>query len=120
MQNLSKYSKAKSKSVCHTKRRYLLLYLFRDNVPVIVLCQWCLEAYYLADYLSWLLLPVLFANDAESAERGIRENPTNTMKDLDRLARVFFSPETVVAEAALAVVKKPRAGEADFQEQELA
>ncbi len=36
------------------------------------------------------------------------------MKDLDRLARVFFSPETVGAEAALAVVKKPRAGEADF------
>jgi hypothetical protein len=42
------------------------------------------------------------------------------MKDLDRLARVFFSPETVGAEPALAVVKKPRAGEADFQEQELA
>jgi hypothetical protein len=36
------------------------------------------------------------------------------MKDLDRLARVFFSPETVGAEAVLAVVKKPRAGEADF------
>ncbi len=54
--------------------------MFRDNVPVIVLCQWCLEADYLEEeYLSGLLLPVLFANDAESAERGKRENPTNTM-----------------------------------------
>jgi hypothetical protein len=86
--------------------------LFRDNVPVVVLCHWCLEADYLEEeYLSGLL-PVLFANDAKSAERGIRENPTNTMRDLDRLARVFFSPETVGAEAA--VVKKSRAGEADF------
>jgi hypothetical protein len=44
------------------------------------------------------------------------------MKDLDRLARVFFSPETVGAEAALAVVKKNqgRRGRLHFQEQELA
>jgi hypothetical protein len=44
----------------------------------------------------------------------MRDNPTSTMKDIDRLARMFFSPETVDAEAALTVVKKPRAGDADF------
>jgi hypothetical protein len=36
------------------------------------------------------------------------------MRDLSRLNRVFFSPETVSIEAAIAVVRKPRAGEADF------
>jgi hypothetical protein len=83
-------------------------------VPVIVLCQWDLEADYLEeDYLSGLL-PVLFANDAASAEKGMRENPASTMKDLDRINRVFFNPETVDLESALGIVRKPRAGEADF------
>jgi hypothetical protein len=86
----------------------------RDNVPVIVLCQWSLEADYLdEDYLSGLI-PVLFANDAVSAEKGLRENTASTVKDIDRLNRIFFAPETVDLEAALAIVKKPRAGEADF------
>jgi hypothetical protein len=95
-------------------QKIYFLFLFRDNVPVIVLCQWNLEADYLEDeYLSGLL-PVLFANDAESAEKGLQDNPDSTMRDLSRLNRVFFSPETVSIEAAIAVVRKPRAGEADF------
>jgi hypothetical protein len=85
--------------------------MFRDNVPVIVLCQWSLEADYLDDdYLSGLV-PVLFANDTASAEKGLRENTASTMKGLDRLNRIFFAPETVYLEAAM---RKPRAGEADF------
>jgi hypothetical protein len=88
--------------------------LRRDNVSVIVLCQWNLEADYLdEDYMSGLM-PILFASDAESAERGLCEDVMSTMKDLDRLNRIFFSPETVDLEAAFAIVKKPRAGEADF------
>jgi hypothetical protein len=79
----------------------------RDNVPVIVLCQWNIEADYLdEDYMSGLM-PVLFASDAESAEHGLRENVTSTMKDLDRLNRIFFSPETVDLDAAFAILKKP-------------
>jgi hypothetical protein len=96
------------------KPHVITSFSFRDNIPVIVLCQWCLEADYLEEEHLSGLLPVLFANDTESAEKGMRDNPTSTMKDIDRLARVFFSPETVGAEAALAVVKKPRAGDADF------
>jgi hypothetical protein len=86
----------------------------RDNVPVIVPCQLSLDADYLdEDYLSGLV-PVLFANDAASAKKGLRENTASTMKDIDRLNRIFFASETVDLEAALAIVKKPRAGEADY------
>ncbi len=81
---------------------------------MIVLCQWKLDADYLdEDYMSGLM-PILFVSDAESAERGLRENVTSIMKDLDRLNRIFFSPETVDLETAFAIVKKPRAGEADY------
>jgi hypothetical protein len=36
------------------------------------------------------------------------------LKNLDRINRTFFSPETVDFEAAMAAVRKPRAGQADY------
>ena len=93
------------------KQSYLF---FRDNVPVIILCTWDLEAEYLdEDYLSGLL-PVLFADNVAAAEKSLLANKTATTRDLERLNRIFFVPETVGLEDALKIVKKARAGEGDY------
>jgi hypothetical protein len=60
------------------------------------------------------VMPVLFAIDPRAAEAGIKANPETAMKDLDKLNRIFFIPESVELTAALKIVKRARLGDVDF------
>jgi hypothetical protein len=59
-------------------------------------------------------MPVLFARDPRAAEAGIKANPETAMKDLDKLNRIFFIPESVELDGALKIVKRARLGDVDF------
>jgi len=88
--------------------------LYRDNVPSVLLGEWEVEADYLDDDFSSGLLPVLFAEDPDASNSGLLSDPDNTRKDLERLNRVFFIPETVSLEEAFRIVNKPRLGDVDY------
>ncbi len=88
--------------------------MFRDNIPAIILAEWELSAeYFDEDFMSGVM-PVLFARDPRAAEAGIKANPETAMKDLDKLNRIFFIPESVELSSALKIVKRARLGDVDF------
>jgi hypothetical protein len=86
----------------------------RDNIPAIVLNQWETTADYLDDDLLDGVMPVLFADDVRAAEAAILEAPLKAKRDLERLAKVYFVPETLDLNQAKAIVRKPRLGEVIF------
>ncbi len=88
--------------------------LSRDNTPTVVLGEWELHADYFEDDFLSGVSPVLFANDPQASEAAIKANPEIAKKDLDRLNRCFFVPESVELEAALKIVKKARLGDVDY------
>jgi hypothetical protein len=88
--------------------------LCRDNIPAILLAEWDLSTeYFDEDFLSGIM-PVLFARDPRAAKAGIKANPETAMKDLDKLNRIFFIPESVELDGALKIVKRARLGDVDF------
>jgi hypothetical protein len=66
-------------------------------------------------------MPVLFAADIAAAKQAMSANPTTLRKDLDKINRMFFTPESVDLEGADSVIRKPRLGEAiyTFKDQNL-
>ena len=79
-----------------------------------VLGEWELHADYFEDDFLSGVSPVLFANDPQASEAAIKANPEIAKKDLDRLNRCFFVPESVELDAALKIVKKARLGDVDY------
>jgi hypothetical protein len=59
-------------------------------------------------------MPVLFANDPKAAEEGMMDNIATARKDLDKINRAFFVPESLDIEEAAKVAEKPRLGDAEF------
>ncbi len=53
-------------------------------------------------------VPTLFAESSEEALEAITADPTKAHYDVSKIHRMFFMPEHVDLEAAVAVVKKPR------------
>jgi hypothetical protein len=53
-------------------------------------------------------VPTLFAESSEEALEAITADPTKAHYDVSKIHRMFFMPEHVDLEAAIAVVKKPR------------
>jgi hypothetical protein len=88
--------------------------LCRDNTPSILLCEWEVESDYLEDDRITGVMPVLFANDPKAAEAGMMDNLATARKDLDKINRAFFVPESLDIEEAAKVAKKPRLGDAEF------
>jgi hypothetical protein len=88
--------------------------VFRDNIPCICLGQWDLSADYFEDEMLSGMIPVLFAENPSEAEKGLLKDLISARKDLDRINKVFFIPESVDLETALKIVKKPRLGEAEY------
>ncbi len=78
----------------------------RDNIPAVVLNQWETTADYLDDDLMDGVMPVLFADDVRAAEAAILEAPLTAKRDLERLAKVYFVPETLDLNQAEAIVRK--------------
>jgi hypothetical protein len=88
--------------------------LCRDNTPSVLLCEWEVESDYLEDDRITGVMPVLFANDPKAAEAGMMDNLATARKDLDKINRAFFVPESLDIEEAAKVAKKPRLGDAEF------
>jgi hypothetical protein len=82
--------------------------LRRDNVPAICLGQWSLDADLFDGDEQAGPVPTLFAEDMEAALEGLNRNVARAHADIQKLSRVFFMPEVVDLEEALAIVKKPR------------
>jgi hypothetical protein len=98
----------------HIHKFNCCLYLFRDNIPAVILAEWELSTeYFDEDFMSGVM-PILFARDPRAAEASIKANPVTAMKDLDKLNRIFFIPESVELSAALKIVKRARLGDVDF------
>ncbi len=97
------------------------LYFFRDNIPTITLHEWDLDTEYIDDDVVSGVMPVLFAADIAAARQAISVNITPLRKDLDKINRIFFTPESLDLEGADSVIRKPRLGESvfTFKEQNL-
>lgn len=59
-------------------------------------------------------IPTLFAEGTEESRLAICNNASLAHKDVQRMAKMFLSPEYVEGEEALQLTKKPRAGGAEF------
>ena len=92
----------------------LMFFVFRDNTPVVDLGSHPLKADYFDDDVLSGVLPTLYSDDPAISEAAILADPVRTRKDIESLNRSFFIPETISLVEAIKVVKRPRAGEADF------
>ena len=85
-----------------------ILFLFRDNVPAMLLSSWNLDAtMFEGDQVAGPIM-TLFAEDVEATTAAITANPAKAYADYQRIVRAFFMPETVDSSDAEAIVKKPR------------
>jgi hypothetical protein len=83
-------------------------YLKRDNIPVINLGQWPLEASLFEGDSTAGPVPTLFSEDPEAARSALEANVAKAHQDYQRAAKCFLMPETVNLVDAMAVIKKPR------------
>ena len=84
------------------------IFLFRDNVPAVLLASWNLDAaMFEGDKVAGPVM-TLFAEDVEATTTAITANPAKAYADYQRIVRGFFMPETVDNSDAEAIVKKPR------------
>ncbi len=73
-----------------------------------------MDTEYLDDDFVSGVMPVLFAADIAAARQAMSVNIMPLRKDLDKINRMFFTPESVDLEGADSVIRKPRLGEAIF------
>ena len=88
--------------------------MYRDNTPIVNLGVWPLDADYFDEDVLSGVLPTLYSDDPDKSEAAILADTDRARKDLECLNRNFLIPETVLLEEAIKVVKRPRAGDADF------
>ena len=65
------------------------------------------------DYIGGII-PVLFAEDAAAASVALLANPSLARKDVQKLQKLFFAPESIIPDEAVQVVNKPRLGEGSY------
>jgi hypothetical protein len=53
-------------------------------------------------------VPTFFSEEPEASLEALKENTHRVHADLQRLARIFFQPETISLEDAYSIIKKPR------------
>ncbi len=73
-----------------------------------------MDTEYLDDDFVSGVMPVLFAADIAAARQAMSVNITPLRKDLDKINRIFFTPESMDLEVADSVICKQRVGEAIF------
>jgi hypothetical protein len=82
--------------------------MFRDNVPVVELSTWNLEATLFDGDLAAGPVPVLFTEDPDSSRTALANNVAKAHYDTQKIASCFYMPEILKLEDALTVVRKPR------------
>jgi hypothetical protein len=64
-----------------------------------------LDTEYLDDDFVSGVMPVLFAADIAAARQAMSVNITPLRKDLDKINRMFFTPESVDLEGAYSIIR---------------
>ncbi len=89
----------------------IIFYSRDNNIPTITLFEYDLETENLDDDLIIGVMSVLFAPDIAAARQAMSTGPMSVRKGLDKLNRLFFTPESVDLKGAF---RKPRLGEAVY------
>ena len=79
-----------------------------DNLPVIIIKYWPLEATLFDGEQLAGPVPSLYSEDPDAAQAAIKREPLKAHWDLNKIAKSFFMVESVTTTEALAVIKKPR------------
>ena len=79
-----------------------------DNLPVIIIKHWPLEATLFDGEQLAGPVPSLYSEDPDAAQAAIKGEPLKAHWDLNKIAKSFFMVESVTTTEALAVIKKPR------------
>ena len=79
-----------------------------DNLPVIIIKHWPLEATLFDGEQLAGPVPSLYSEDPDTAQATIKGDPLKAHWDLNKIAKSFFMVESVTTTEALAVIKKPR------------
>jgi hypothetical protein len=82
--------------------------MYRDNVPTQLVGSWPLTCNMFDGEVLAGPVPTLFAESVEEALEAITADPTKAHYDISKIHRMFFMPEHVDLETAIAMVKKPR------------
>ena len=75
----------------------------RDNIPTVRLQQFDLDAEFLDDDDMRGIKPSLYADSPGDAEAALLANPDQARRDVMRLQRIFFAPESISGIAAIQV-----------------
>jgi len=81
---------------------------FSDNVPALQLGEWPLEAAMYEGEATAGPVPTFFSEDPVATTDALKTNTVKAHSDYQRIAKAFFMPEVLLAEEAIAMVKKPR------------
>lgn len=79
-----------------------------DNLPVIIIKSWQLEATLFDGEQLAGPVPSLYSEDPDAAQAAIKGDPLKAHWDLNKIAKSFFMAENVTTAEALAIIKKPR------------
>ena len=82
--------------------------VFSDNVPALQLGEWPLEATMYEGEATAGPVPTFFSEDPVATTDALKANTVKAHSDYQRIAKAFFMPEVLLAEEAIAMVKKPR------------
>jgi hypothetical protein len=72
------------------------------------MCSWSLNATLFDGDEAAGPVPTFFSEEPEASIEALRENVHRVHADLQRLARIFFQPETIGLDEAYPIIKKPR------------
>ena len=98
-----KYTWNKTKQNNHTVQ-----FDFSDNVPAILLDSRSLAANLFEGDVLAGLVPTLFADDPDAAERAITSDAAKAHWDINKINKVFMVPENIGLKDAVSLLKKPR------------
>ena len=98
-----KYTWNKAKQNNHTVQ-----FDFSDNVPAILLDSRSLAANLFEGDVLAGLVPTLFADDPDAAERAITSDAAKAHWDINKINKVFMVPENIGLKDAVSLLKKPR------------
>lgn len=87
---------------------------FSDNLAVIKLGSWSLNADLFASDIILGPVPTLFTDDPDQALASILSDAVRAHADLQRLTQCFYTPEMLDPPTALKYLKAPRNGAAIF------
>ena len=81
---------------------------FSDNVPTILLDSRSLAANLFEEDVLAGLVPTLFVDDPNTAERAITSDAAKAHWDINKINKVFMVLENISLKEAVSLLKKPR------------